>query len=77
MTFFNVLVTIRPLSAENDSKMLNRHVSQTGNLACGSVEDGAATEGTLSDSRMGATASVRFISARGRPARYADKNKTI
>ena len=37
MTFCNVLVTIRPLSAENDSKMLNRRVSKTGNLACGRI----------------------------------------
>ena len=52
MTFCNVLVTIRPLSAENASKMLNRRVSKTGNLACGSVEDGVAIEGTLFDSGM-------------------------
>ena len=50
MTFCNVLVTIRPLSAENDSKMLNRRVSKTENLACGNAEDGVASEGTLFDS---------------------------
>ena len=77
MTFCNVLVQFRSLSAENDSKMLNRRVSKTGNLACGSVEDGVATEGTLFDSGMGSTASVRFISARRRLDCDANKEKTI
>ena len=77
MTFCNVLVQFRALSAENESKMLNRHVSQTGKLACGSVEDGVATEGTLFDSGMGSTASVRFISARRRLGCDASKEKVM
>ena len=77
MTFCNVLVQFRALSAENESKMLNRRVSQTGKLACGSVEDGVATEGTLFDSGMGSTPSVWFISARERPEHDASKEKTI
>ena len=51
LTFCNVLVTIRPLSAENDTKMLNRHVSKTGNLACGSCVNSRAPVVFLSTTR--------------------------